>query len=97
MLEMRNMPNRPFEEIWSRITVHAGETFHTKTGLKFTYKIKGSGFYPSRTNYRISKTDFRTAYRMVPIDGPGAINEIVRGPSYVWAVLHDQRISVGKW
>lgn len=91
------MPNTPFEEIWIRIVNHEGETFHTITGLEFTYKIDGEGFYPSRTHYRISKTDFRKAYQMVPIDGPGMINEIVRGPAYTWAVLHDQRISLGEW
>ena len=91
------MPNTPFEEIWRRIVTHEGEIFRTKTGLEFTYRIDGEGFYPSRTNYRISKTDFRKAYEIVPIDGPGVINDIVRGPAYVWAVLHDQRISLGEW
>jgi len=91
------MPNTPFEEIWSRIVGYAGEVFRTITGLKFTYEIDGEGFYPSRTKYRISKTDFRKAYEITPIEGPGAINEIVRGPAYIWAVLHDQRISLGEW
>lgn len=91
------MSTRIFEEIWSRIVAHEGETFHTKTGLEFTYEIRGDAFYPSRTHYRISKADFRTAYERVPIDGPGVINEIVRGPAYIWAVLHDQRISMGEW
>jgi len=93
------MPSIPFEEIWSRIAEHAGETFHTipPRSLEFTYSVDRNGFYPSRTVYRISKEDFRTAYQMVPIKGPGVINNIVRGPSYVWAVLHDQRISLGEW
>jgi hypothetical protein len=65
--------------------------------LEFTYKIDGEGFYPSRTSYRISKTDFKKAYEMVPIDGPGVISEIVRGPTYIWGVLHHQRISLGGW
>jgi len=91
------MPNTPFEEIWSKIVRHQGEAFRTITGLEFTYRIDGEGFYPSRTRYRIPKTDFRKAYEMAPIDGPGVINEIVRGPAYIWAVLHDQRISLGEW
>ena len=86
-----------FEEVWKRIVAHAGETFHTKTGLPLTYELVGDGFYPSRTRYRISKADFEVAYQMVPIEGPGAINDIVRGPAYVWAVLHDPRISSGQW
>jgi len=91
------MPITLFEEIWNRIARHKGETFHTITGLEFTYEIDGDGFYPSRTIYKISKTDFRKAYEMIPIDGLGKINEIARGPSYIWAVLHDQRISLGEW
>ena len=70
------MPNTTFEEIWSRIVTHEGETFHTITDKPFTYEIEGAGFYPSRTHYRISKSDFRKAYQMVPIDGPGVINRI---------------------
>ena len=91
------MSSPPFEEVWDRIVANAGQTFHTIRGLPFTYKIKGNGFYPSRTNYRISKSDFRKAYQWVPAEGPGEISEIVRGPSYVWAVLHDPRISFDQW
>jgi len=91
------MPHTPFEEIWTRIVAHVGEAFYTITGLQFTYEVEADGFYPSRTHYRISRADFERAYQMVPIDGPGKINWIVRGPSYVWAVLHDERISRGEW
>jgi hypothetical protein len=90
-----NMP--PFDKIWNRIIAYAGEYFYTKTGLEFKYEINSDIFYPSRTDYKIPKTDFRKAYAHVPIDGPGIINGIVRGPSYIWAVLHDQRISEGHW
>ena len=87
------MSKKSFEEIWSRIIEHAGETFHTKKGLPFTYKIIGEMFVPSRTKYMISKNDVKKAYQMLPLSGPGEINQIVRGPSYLWAVLHDKRIS----
>ena len=86
------MSNREFNETWKCILTHSNKTFYTKSGLEFTYQIKGDGFYTSRTNYRISKADFRKAYDIFPIEGPGDINEIVRGPAYVWAVLRDQRI-----
>lgn len=91
------MLNTTFEEMWSRIVAHAGETFRTITDKPFTYRIEGDGFFPSRTFYRISKADFIKAYELVPIAGPGVINQLVRGPSYVWAVLHDQRITLGEW
>lgn len=91
------MPDTPFEVIWSRIVAHAGDTFHTKRGLSLTYAVDSTGFYPSRTEYRISKADFDSAYQLVPMDGPGRISDLVRGSAYVWAVLHDPRISKGEW
>jgi hypothetical protein len=91
------MPTTSFNEIWDRIIKHSGEIFNTITGLKFTYEIKDNGFYPSRTEYRIPKEDFRKAYQMIPVDGPGMISKEVRGPSYIWAVLHDPRISLREW
>ena len=91
------VPKTSFNEVFNRILAHKGETFHTITGLPFTYEIRGNIFYPSRTHYQISRSDFEKAYDMVPIKGPGIINDIVRGPTYIWAVLHDQRISLGEW
>jgi hypothetical protein len=91
------MSNPTFGVIWDRIVAHQGETFLTKKCLKFTYVVNGNVLSPSRTKYKISTGDFEKAYGMVPISGPGVINEIVRGPSYIWAVLHDQRISMGQW
>lgn len=91
------MEKNQFEQISSRIKNNAGGTFYTKTGLEFTYKIDSNGFYPSITKYRISKADFKKAYEMVPISGPGKISNFVRGPAYVWAVLHDKRISMVVW
>lgn len=96
-VESKAMARPGFEEVWERIVAHAGEAFHTKTGLPLTYEVVEDSLYPSRTKYRISKADFQAAYQMVPIEGPGAINDIVRGPAYVWAILHDPRISSGQW
>jgi hypothetical protein len=91
------MPRTPFASVWERIIAHAGETFRTKKKLEFTYRVDRDGFFPSRTDYRISRSDFEKAYREVPLAGPGVINSEVRGPSYVWAVLHDRRVSRGEW
>jgi len=91
------MPKTSFEEIWERIIANAGRIFHTINGLPFTYRIKGTIVLPSRTDYQISMSDFEKAYEMVPIRGPGVISNIVRGSAYVWAILHDQRISLDEW
>lgn len=91
------MPKPLFEEVWHRIVDQSGEPFQTITGLPFTYKVKGNTVYPSRTHYGISRTDFEKAYGKVPFKGPGEITKDIRGPSYVWAILHDTRISLGDW
>lgn len=85
------------EEVWSRLRNAEGDEFVTKTGLPFTFEISGDVFHPSRTKYNISKADFRKALALVPFDGPGVINNTVRGPAYVWAVLHDKRIRRENW
>ena len=90
--------NKPaFEEVWRRIVECEGEGFHTKTNLPFTYWIRGNTVIPDRTRYPLHKSNFEKAYRLVPIYGPGEINNIVRGPAYVWAILHDSRIRHGDW
>ena len=86
-----------FNDVWNRIIRFKGEEFETKTHLPFTYEIKGKVFRSNRTEYNISKSDFEKAFAQVPLDGPGKISGTVRGSAYVWAVLHDKRVSKGDW
>ena len=86
------------EIIWNRVIAHEREQFETITGLPFTYEIAGNIFRPSRAEQDISRSEFEKAVGVgLPIDGPGVINEIVRGPAYIWAVLHDRRIRQNDW
>lgn len=82
-----------FETVWSKIKGLAGSPFETKMGRPFTYEIEGSAVLPSRTQYRIGRKDFETAYSRFPLEGPGDISNLVRGSAYVWAILHDRRIA----
>ena len=91
------MTHLSFYEVMERIKAQQGERFHTKTGLEFTYDIRENGFFPSRTEYRISLSDIEKAFSLVPFDGPGVVNDIVKGPAYLWAVLHDKRIRENDW
>lgn len=86
-----------FETVWARIKALQGESFETKTGKLFTFEINGDVFRPSRTKYNISAADFRKALALVPFEGPGEVNNLVRGPAYVWAVLHDRRVRKQEW
>jgi hypothetical protein len=91
------MPKSSFEQVWNRIVAFEGEEFRTITNLPFTYELKGNSLCPSRTKYNISKADFAKAYELVPLTGPGEINNLVRGPAYTWAILHDKRVSGNEW
>ena len=86
-----------FGEIWNRIEIYEGDTFRQKLGGTFTYSIIGTPLNPSRTDYNIGKAEFEKAYQWVPLAGPGKMNNEIRGPSYVWAILHDSRIRRSDW
>ncbi|MBO8138246.1 MAG: hypothetical protein H0Z40_08945 [Desulfotomaculum sp.] len=84
-----------FNKVWNRILSNEGETFRTKTGKEFTYIVVKDCLIPSRTDQKITKADIKKAYKLIPFNGPGVINNTVRGPSYIWAILHDNR-TIGK-
>jgi hypothetical protein len=92
-----NLLKPSFAEIWKRILFCEGEEFKTDTNLPFTYEINGNSLFPSRTEYNIPKTEIAKAYELVPISSPNIITKLVRGPSYIWAILHDERISKKEW
>ncbi len=92
------MSDKPsFEDVWVRIRNRAGEAFFTKTGIRFTYRVEGERVVLNRINYSLSKGDLMKAYPRVPMDGPSEIASLVRGASYVWAILHDARVSLKAW
>jgi hypothetical protein len=82
--------------VWNRIQSRAGETFTLKRGEQFTYHISASCLVPDRTNRQLPKGDFAKALDLVPLTGPGQILYL-QGPSYVYAVLMDDRIRSGYW
>lgn len=92
------MSARPsIDEVWRRIEAYQSEEFTTKTGKPMTYSVSGRRLTTSRTDYPISVTDFAKALEIVPFDGPGAVTWDVRGPAYIWAILHDARIRQSDW
>jgi hypothetical protein len=84
--------------VWNRMAAHEGEEFETIRGLPFTYTIDGNIFRSSRAEQDIPRSEFEKAIIAgLPVEGPGAINNLVRGPAYIWAVLHDRRIRQDDW
>jgi len=81
-----------FEQVWANILKNQGQKFYTKTNLEFIYSVNGNILKHNRTDYSIEKGDFIKAFELLPIEKPSDIINIVRGPSYVWAILNDIRI-----
>ncbi len=82
-----------FDQIWANIESCAGQEFKTKTGLPFTYQIINGAVVPDRTEYPLAKSNFEKAAEIKDLQGPGQISDLVRGPSYVYAILTDSRIT----
>jgi hypothetical protein len=91
------MPRASIEDVWRRLKALEGQEFETKTGKPFTFELDGDVFRPSRTKYNVGKANFRKALEVVPFDGPSVVDRVVRGPAYVWAVLHDKRVRRQDW
>ena len=82
------------DAVWERICAQAGEFFKTHRNEWFTYRIEGDELRPSQSDLSIPKSDFELAFPMLPVP-PAKLNRFVSGPRYVWAILHDPRVSAG--
>lgn len=82
-----------FDSIWMRILGHSGKTFKTTRGHTFSYAAHDAYIVPSIDSQpQIYRSQFERAWQRGPTNGPGAIPDVL-GPSYVWAILHDDRIN----
>ena len=88
------------DTVWERIKRHAGEEFHTVTGLTFTYVVPGNFLRIIRDgqeiNRSLSRTNFEKSIPLLPADGPAELKQR-QGASYTWAILMDQRIRQSAW
>jgi hypothetical protein len=85
------------DNLWVNLQAHEGELFHTTTGLPFTYRMENESLVPIRDGTPIKQSltrqNFEKALELLPFNSPGEISDTpIRGPSYVYALLHDPRI-----
>jgi hypothetical protein len=85
-----------FPKVWHRIEGHAGQTFHQKRGGEFSYIIRGNCVVPDRTDQQLPRSEFEKAYRLMPLESVVPLQSL-RGPSYLFAILMDERIRNGDW
>lgn len=85
-----------FNQVWTKIEQYQGEVFHTKRGLPFTYSIRNRYIIPNRARQQLIDSYVEAVWAMGRLEGPGDIRERdrrIRGTTYIWAILHDPRIT----
>jgi len=82
--------------VWGRIVAHAGDTFTQIRGGEFSYEVGGSYLKLDRTNHSIPRKHFEEALALVPLANTVPVQHL-RAPSYIYAILMDDRIRAGEW
>lgn len=80
--------------VWKRITDHEGKVFRQVRGKAYTYEIVGTSLIPLKINQNISKSEFEKALTLLPLENTAKVQHL-RGPSYIYSILMDQRIRQG--
>ncbi len=83
-------------DVWTRIEAHAGEQFRLVRGAPFTYTVAHGCVVPDRTNHQLPKSHFEKALLRVPLKNTAVVQDL-RGPSFIYAILMDERIRDGDW
>jgi hypothetical protein len=84
------------DKIWRRIVENEGEVFTQIRGKEFSFQVLGGVINLSTTNQQVPKSQFEKALEFVPIPNTAAIQHL-RAPSYIYAILMDQRIKQNDW
>lgn len=84
------------DEVWSRIVTHAGDSFRQIRGGEFTYAVEGGHLVLSRTNHALPRSHIEEALKLVPLSNTVVVQHL-RAPSYIFAILMDERIRRGDW
>lgn len=71
------------------IVIFEEQKFRPVRGLPFKYCVEDNYVIPDRTNYPLVKSEFKKAVLIPNLQGSGQINDLVRGPSYIYAILSD--------
>jgi len=82
--------------VWKRICEHEGQEFRQIRGKPFTYSVSGNVLFLNCTNRSISKRTIEQALEYVPLDNTVPVQHL-QAPSYIYAILMDNRICNGLW
>ena len=84
------------EAVWRRILQHSGDTFHQLRGKAFTYQAAGRTIHLQTTNRMISRSAIEKALQLVPLENTVPVQHL-SAPSYIYAILMDDRIRRSDW
>lgn len=84
------------ETVWARIRANEGEKFYQLRGKIFTYSVVGEYIDLHTTNQKIPKKHIAQALGEVPLKDTVQVQHL-RGPSYIYAILMDDRIRKNDW
>jgi hypothetical protein len=84
------------DTVWQRIVANEGQTFHKIRGQPFTYTVHGNSISLSTTNQLVGITVFENALVFVPLANTVPVQHL-RAPSFLYAILMDERIRHGLW
>lgn len=90
------MNEKRIDIVWNRIVKNQNETFHQIRGKEFTYEVIGERIVLHTTNQHISKSQIEEALELVPLKNTQQVHHL-RAPSYIYAILMDERIRNGSW
>jgi hypothetical protein len=83
-----------FDKIWDNIVKLSGETFRTREGFEFTYKIDNSVLLTSLQGWGgIPRSDFEMACAFGVCKKPKCYGSLFAGGKLIWTILHDSRIN----
>jgi hypothetical protein len=82
--------------VWQRIRAHAGEEFTLVRGGVFQYEKFDNYLRPLGRVRHLSRSNFAKALPRLPLQNTADVNDL-QGPSYVFAILMDERIRATDW
>ena len=84
------------DELWAILAQHEGDEFRQIRGRELAYTLTPNGLAPSTTDWVIPRKHFGEALGLVPLTNTVPVQHLY-GPSYIYAVLMDERIRGDRW
>jgi len=84
------------DDVWNRLAKYEGKTFRQIRGKEFRYTIRGETLYLDTTSWSFSKGHLGRALPLLPLKDTTQVQHLM-APSYMFALLTDDRIVAGDW